>query len=343
VATLIFATGRAEAQDYAVDLATHPGGELTITIAPNAFSVVVLHRLPGRTYTVTALTETIPIPVLTLPTGVKIPIAAAGDIPCMDLEAKIKALGEPKDEQDVARLADGIGSLLQSTQCSGPSRDNAAALLATYSAAMPVGTFTVSRGQQLRIVVQRLKEADKTVEKTWTTILSTGSRGQWLTTYGVTFVPLRDELFFAKAGATQGQYVITAQRADAQSGIKFLPSVLFSWLPATTRFADWAFSPTAGFGATSDAFSALVGYTATYNSNLGFSAGVAVAQQRRLLGQYSENQIVTENLTEDQLHHRVLKPAFFVSLTFRFGENPFGSPSDGKGGDNNKADAKPVK
>jgi hypothetical protein len=318
----LFITSPALAADYRIDLARHPGGEVTATVAPGRIRPVVLHRLPGRLYTVDVIREAIPVPVLTLPEGIKIPGGAAADLDCVKLKADVEKIDPPKDEEQVGAAVASITALLAETKCMGAVRNQVVATLAQYDNSLPQDEYVLEAGQRLRITIQRL-DVKGASEKTWVVTLTTGPRGEWLTTYGLTFIPIRDELYFSKPTDQQGKYVISKQRGESDSGLRFLPSVLFNWMPANRASRNIAVSPTAGFGVNADSFGALAGATVTYNTNLGFTAGVAVVQQRRLLGKYNENDTVGEDLTEDQLHHRVLTARAFVAITFRFGANPF--------------------
>jgi len=333
VSLFLLNASAAAAADFVIDLATHPG-DLTISVAPGNLTISVVHQVPGRDYGVTAVSEAIPIPPLTLPAGISLPLVGAVDPACIALDKDLKDIAPPADEAAVASAAAKITGLLKDTAC--PSGNAvykaAAAVLATYSAARPIGSFNVRAGEQIKVTIQRLKD-NRAPEKTWTTTYSTGARGTWLTTYGFTFVPLQDDLYFSAAGQKQGEFVITKQRADAISDLKFVPSIMFSWLSASKQLSNFAFSPAAGFGATSDSLTALLGATAMYNANLAFTGGLAITQQRRLAGKYTEGQTVSENLSEDQLHEKVLKPSLFFGVTFRFGSNPFAQTN---GGDNSQ-------
>jgi hypothetical protein len=340
IAALCPAVGRAD--DYLMDLGTHPGGEVTVTIASGRIRVVVFHRVPGRKYSVTIVKETITIPPLPVSAaGVPPPENLRADPDCVAIQKGIDEVGTPADEIQVRNAAISLQRLLETVKgCPGPLRQNAENLRQTYDEGLPLPQYDVALGQQLRVTVARLSDAGAE-EKKWTTILVTGPRGEWLTTYGMSFVLIRDELFYTKAGDKQGEFVITKMRPESISRVKYLPSVLFSWMPASRQNKALVVSPTAGFGVSNDSFGVLGGATITYNTNLGFTAGVAVSRQRKLLGSYTENQVVKENLTEEALHHDVLVPAGFLSITFRFGSNPFKSGGDdGKGG--GKGDATPA-
>ena len=172
--------------------------------------------------------------------------------------------------------------------------------------------------------------------------------------YGANFINSSDQQYYSKtnAGASPATYTITAQtnRSDRQ----FAPSVSFMWLPSENFQCDTAhffggclgrafawrgetsdvfggLNAGLGFGTNSDTSNpvAFLGYAVGWGYNLMLSAGVAMHQEKRLLGQYQPGQVVSENLTPDQLSQNVYRPSFYVGLQFRFGSNPFSSQKSG--------------
>src|SRR5438552_9540762 len=121
--------------------------------------------------------------------------------------------------------------------------------------------------------------------------------------------------------AADNKFTITRERDETSASL--VPSVYFSWLPDRTDWHGWTMSPTIGFGMRNESPAALIGGALNYNWNLGFVAGIGMLQEKRLAGKYSENQILTENLNDDQLHEKVWRPSLFVAGTVRFGSNPF--------------------
>src|ERR1051325_7487477 len=190
-----------------------------------------------------------------------------------------------------------------------------------------IGPVGVAQGEQLRITVQRAALDTGGPEKTWTTILATGSRGEWVTSYGASFIQRDDQRFFTVpgAGADAGKFIITRERTDDKWELRFLPSIFFSWLPANGRGRNFTISPTAGIGATSNTVGFFACGTVTFNINLGFTAGYVVANHSRLLGKYTEGQKLSENLTDSQLVRNALLASPFIAVTFRFGSSPFSS------------------
>ena len=130
----------------------------------------------------------------------------------------------------------------------------------------------------------------------------------------------------------QGVFV-EREDANEQSDLAVIPAAFFQWLPLTRELKDWAVGPTLGLGVKSDRPAFFVGGIVTFNQNLGLVVGVPVYQQLKLRGNYSEGQVISENLNEDQLHKKVYRfQRFFFGGVFRFGSNPFAGGESGSNG-----------
>jgi hypothetical protein len=308
------------------DLAKHPLGEVTLPVAPGAISIVVTNRIPGHQYFYAVAREWVPIPLLTIPTEFAIPFGAALDTNCAAVMEEYQKIGVPTDETNVPAKSKAIAGLMKSPafeNCSDakvrkPIEDAALSL----TSAEILGPISIGAGEQLRVTVQRIAPAG-TVERMWSSVLTTGARGEWLTTYGLSFVRNDSQRFFMTPASEQGKFVVTRERDIESREVTFVPSILFSWVPTRQRDRYVVVSPTAGFGATSNTFAALIGATATFNLNLGVTAGIAITNHQRLAGKYAEGQVVSESLNDSQLHRQAKIPTFFLSTTFRFGRSPF--------------------
>jgi hypothetical protein len=69
-----------------------------------------------------------------------------------------------------------------------------------------------------------------------------------------------------------------------------------------------------------------------YNQNLTLHVGLAAAKVNRLLTRYDVGEEIGEDLTAQQLQERVYRINPFISLSFNFSTNPFGTanPDEGK-------------
>jgi hypothetical protein len=331
ITALLLTSADALAQHrYEFDLAKRSPGELTLPAPPGQVSVVIRNRVPGRQYFYAVTREWVPIPPLLMPAGVAVPLGLAGPSPeCLVVERTRKEIGSPADEPEVPAKAGAFAALRKSDafmKCKDPTfTDPVDVAYQALTSTDLIGPVDLRSGEQLRIAVQRIAP-NGTVDKSWTTVLTTGPRGEWLTTFGLSFVDDDDERFFTTPAAEANKFVITPERKPGAREMKFLPTVLFSWIPASQRGRYVVFSPTAGVGATSSTFAALLGVTATFNLNLGVTGGVAFSHHKRLLGKYNPGQIVAENLNDAQLHRQATMPAGFLSITLRFGQSPFAAP-----------------
>ncbi|MGH8235589.1 MAG: hypothetical protein ACREXP_01055 [Steroidobacteraceae bacterium] len=89
-----------------------------------------------------------------------------------------------------------------------------------------------------------------------------------------------------------------------------------------------------------DSPTVFLGYGVGWGYNVMLTAGAIMHKEKRLKGQYDANDVVSENLTADQLLDSTYKPRAYVGLAFRFGANPFSS-SGSEPAAEKKGDEKP--
>jgi hypothetical protein len=262
------------------------------------------------------LREVIPIPALDAPG--KVPFDEPVECAALGLA---KGLQTATDEAGVAKTVADIQA--QRKDCvKGDELRQIDFYLGITRRVENVGT--ISAGEQVRVTVTR-KAA---TPKIWTLILTAGPRGTWRTLYGVAIGPGHEQRFFAKAGTSAGEFVITPERSDANndSDLVVIPSSFFQWLPMTRELKNWAIGPTLGLGVKSDRPAFFMGGIVTFNQNLGLVFGVPVYQELKLRGNFAGGEVIEEALTEDQLHKRVFRfQRVFLAGVFRFGGNPFDS------------------
>ncbi len=323
-------TAHVGAQSLGIDLGrTKPGEATTTAVDPGTYTISFTNLLPGRAYIVSVQHHAIPIeplPVTAIP-WLKPPASPAeralADI-CPALHSATTALTAAVAEEQVAALADAVERALGAGCADTGGVDAAKALVARTAQIM---TVSLGAGEEAVVEIQR-GEIDKDHPAAqWTLKLSSGARGEWLTSYGFTIGANRDERYFSQASA-DNKFTVTRER-DVSSAV-VIPSIYFSWQSRSADRRNWAFSPTVGFGITKDAPSVMAGVSATFNRNIAFVAGVAIYQQTRLSGQYVEGQTISENLSANQLQRDVWKPGFVAGVTLRFGSNPFSTDSGGQ-------------
>jgi hypothetical protein len=278
--------------------------------------------------------QAIPIPEFTKPFPE--PEAAGAKNNCTDAHQKASKLGELTKETDVGVAVATIRGLLAGVTC--PALIAAQIDWYLMATTMQLGSWNLHEGEELIIEIARLDDKDKKPTKVWTTVLSTGPRGRWVTTYGFAFAPSDDDAYFSKE-AGQGKYRIT--RETNRSIAKFLPGVFFTWLPAKRELKDLSFNVGAGLGFDATNPVVYLGPSLSWNQNIAVVAGVVVRRVNRLHGRYTEDQEIAENLNPEQLVQGTYRPSAFVALTFRFGSNPFSSkPKDDKKDGKGKTDSK---
>ena len=171
---------------------------------------------------------------------------------------------------------------------------------------------------ELDVAVARMPQTNNTA--TWEVIFTAGDRGAWLFTYGFIFTHNTDDTYYA---APTGNNSYTIQKQDKAFSMTFVPSIFFTWLPASRANSDLSFGPTAGLGFDLSAPVVSLGASLLYNYNISLVAGGSFQQHTLLNGQYHAGQPINENLTNDQLTHKTYGPTWFAGLTFRFASNPF--------------------
>lgn len=318
IAAIVLGGGAASAQQTVrVDLAAV--GSVGQTIEPGDLTVVIENHIPMLRYDIAILRESIPIATLPLD-GITM-MSVRGEMSgCDALKAAVSSLLGAAREADVPATAAAVRAALQAGSC--PAGDAvAAAQAAVANTTQTFGPIHVRPNDRVTVTISRPASTGREAAS-WTIRFDTEPRGEWLTTFGVSFVPNADELYFSKS-VGDSKYQITRQRDESGQSVHVIPSVYFSWLSAASKQHNLSISPTAGIGLSSDSPAFFAGVSFTFNQNIGVVIGGSVAGVRRLQGAYKPDQLVSENLSDDQLHRRVYQPQVFAAVTYRFGRNPF--------------------
>jgi hypothetical protein len=291
--------------------------------AGEPLSVLIRNRIPAQDYVVSTVRRAIEIPAFPAIGGVG-PAGAPG---CQELQDEARKLSTQDDESSVANIVDGIEAALEAGLCADPDALATINLALSRTVTMVPGTWVLRGGEELVVTVTRTRQG-KT--KKWELVLSTGPRGKWLTTYGFATYPNRDQEFFAKSDGA-GKFVVTPETEPDTWDLKLVPSIFLTWLPSAKETSDFSFGLSGGLGVKDDAPVVFIGGSVLYNWNLSLVAGLGLAHQWRLKGQYSEEQVLSDNLTQDQLNEKVFRPTWMAAVTFRFGSSPFGDSKTGGG------------
>lgn len=181
--------------------------------------------------------------------------------------------------------------------------------------------ISINKGDKLNVTIKRFSQQDTL---TWTIVYKSDPPGKWMVNYGFTFVPdwlSSSGRFFVQEDAS-GTFQIV--ESTSQKGLEYVPSVFYTWVPYRMAQKCWIVpSISGGLGFDLENPTVMLAFSLTCKYNLSLHTGVMAIKKDLLKGKYAEGQIITENLDFDQLHEKVYRPELFVSLAFRFGENPF--------------------
>jgi hypothetical protein len=315
---------------------------LSETVDPGKYEVVASNRRATIRYSWTITRRATSIPSFEKPQQLPIvgPQSASGKkATCDHVRDSLKTTAAlAKTEQDVSDVLDRAGATL-GTRCSGPEMAGTLIDLKEYTT-LHIPAIRIAAGEEVTISISRdSTKADK-APTTWTLHLETKPRGTWLTTYGPSVIPDRDEKFWLRPTSAANEFTVARQRRG-KNELKVLPSLFFTWLPARNELRGWSSGPTGGLAVGDDTFAAFVGASLLYNWNLQFSAGASVLRVQRLVGKYSVGDTLKENLTDDQLHRYTGWLGWYGAVTFRFGESPYDSKKkSGESGESGSEDKK---
>ncbi len=348
VAVLFVATGAVAAQTpLQVDLAQDMTGSSTQIPSGGTYYIRVTNHLLRYRYVVNYVVEDQAIGPLEWPAGsapsgptrsnVRRNVPAAG----CDTVSQKKLSGYLDDFtklQEETGLPTKISNVEKDLKDNGPAYagcvlqvDSLTGLLQNlHTPLVRVIDQSVGNGRSVIVTVTRFGK-DTSEFRSWTKTFVGRPRGAWLTTYGFSFVTdwiAHSETFTTKSVDSTGKYVIVKD-AD-QDHFHFVPTVFFSWLPyRPNNNLSFVASGGLGFDLTNPVI--LAGLGLNWNQNLTLHLGMAAAKVDRLLGHYAPGDTVGTNLTPDQLKQSVYRFNPFVSLSFNFSSNPFGSGGNTKG------------
>ena len=184
-----------------------------------------------------------------------------------------------------------------------------------------LGTYRLRGGDVLTVKVRRpAGDGEKTCEAT----ISTEPSGRWLTSYGFTFVPNRNDEFFTRSlGEDKFEIAEISNDRSTLEDLDFVPSFFYSYLPRRYQDRDWSPGITFGLGFDQSSPAVFVGGSLDYRRFASLIAGVVVHEQQTLDGRYTLGQELTMALNEDDLHDESYGLNFFIGVSFRFNGNPF--------------------
>lgn len=319
--TILFCTTAPylSAETRILDLSTpSPGFDTPISVSKGPLLVQIINKVPTATYRVAwEIDMRIPPP---LPIA---PFQDAARIPaeCVEVRVSLERLIAATTEQEVSTEVPKVRGAILSALANGCARDQSILLEANKTLAATTEKIEVDLpyDSELRVDVVRF---DAQAElKTWQVAYRAPDGGQWLTSYGFTFLPNHDELFFSKSvDETAGTFKITRKSNNRKED--FSPAIFYAWFPEKLRGGYGSWSLAGGLGFDLSNLVVFLGPAFTVGHNLTIVAGVAMHKEKRLNGQLSPNAVISENLSEAQLHEETYKPTWFAGLSFRFDSAP---------------------
>lgn len=327
-----------ELQEVAVADPTTPTSK---TIAAGKYVFEFSNLLPAAQYVFTPELKTMP-PALPSPLAVvrlTAPPAPAGGLtpPCRQAILKVEAtVNAAKAESEIVAIRAKLDADLKAAGCSDADIKTVEREVKEQTTKRHGEPITIDAGQLLTFKVGRIENNATKVVGSYDFKTEQLVAGQWTTFYGFNYIDSGDERFYSNDEATTPPtYSVTALK-DRQENV-FAPSVYFMWIrnqnyPGNLRRAlawrsdDVFGGVTAGLGFDFDNPTAFLGYGVGWGYNVLLTAGVVMHKEKRLNGRYSEGDVISENLTEEQLSEETYKPRLYVGIAFRFGSNPFEKP-----------------
>ncbi len=316
------------------------------SIEPGTYEIVVLNRVPTANYRIEGRIEhdgPAIIDPLSREEQAALAQQPAQPSTCSsEAEAVENELRSAKTEEAVVGIGETIASRLSRARCSEQEVEVIRRGFLSATTLRVDGTYTVSATQDLVVRIFRDQTGDIKAKEFPEIRFETPDKtvGKWIALYGVNYIESDDESFFAQANpSTDPQTYTITEQAD-RSGSEFSPSIYFMFIREAPH-SNWLMNliswnsdgyfggVTAGIGFDFDSPTAFLGYGVGFGHNIMLNAGVAMRKVDRLNGRYEPDQVITENLSDDQLTEETYEPGLFLGLSFRFGSNPFKKTDSG--------------
>lgn len=192
-------------------------------------------------------------------------------------------------------------------------------------------SFTIRNNQTITVTVKRTWEASngKDTSINWTKVFKTPEKSRWLVHYGLTYSPsvlAKTDRFYSLADTSSpNKFTLTKENTKGPvpwDNISATINFTYPMLLNPKGGNDGGF--TAGFGISAGfELSGQAGLSFIIGENVILGGGIVMMQRYKLMGKYSEGQIVKENFNFESLHSKVWLPELYFTLGFRFGNNPF--------------------
>lgn len=276
-------------------------------------------------------------------------VSPAGD-PCPNtgnLTKALTALSNDSNESDVSghvkNLQNEIKKLDPKKQQACIDKSNLLIEKTTYTKEL---LFSLKNNETVTVTVKRkfkTTSGTKDTSTVWVKIFKTPSKSPWKIMYGFTFIPnWMNPIanYYCKADTSGKLFTITKlnnQRKDFFKNVS--PTLMFTRTPFKKHSGIGILSNdcyqlgfTAGvslnFASEIGIVNIMAGPSIVISDNISITIGACLTQKDILNGKYKEGDIIKTNLDFDQLHEKKYMPEWFVSLSIRFDQSPFGKKDD---------------
>jgi hypothetical protein len=350
-----------------LDLSKNEPGTLPSETRPaeGDFSLVVLNKLPGTRYrySLDVNLERQPIAPLVLPAmlgvvpGTRQTMKEPGGklsvlVVCSSEQAKelddaVKSLQDSESESTIPAAIAQANEIVDHPEnysacaTAGPTIESLRRLIKLTSSTQPLPH--VAPDEDVVVTLSRLDTKTNTLVK-WTKRYSGRPRGEWVTTYGLTFLTTwtaPSATYTTHATAASDKFVIQEDRMEDQ--LRFAPTVFFTWQPSSANLnPNASLAVTGGLGFDLSNPVALLGVSFVWNRAVAAHIGLAAAKVDRLAKLYRIGDTIGTNLTQDQLRYSPYKVNPYIALSFTLSSNPFGGSDHASPKDSNGSTSQPA-
>ncbi len=288
-------------------------------VGSDSFKIEIINKIPLKEYVAEIENFTNDIrPLATddfknVSNSVAIATAAKA---CSDSEVKklVEQIKNVENESELKGLIIKLKQQLSLAGCTQAIIDGAVNILVSTRKTVYEGV--VQEREKLKV---KIKREDN--DKSWNAVITGRNYNEWITTFGFSFVNIENKTFFAKKTGVDSFAII--QDPTEKRKWDYIPTIMFTYLDNMGESPRFFWGISGGLGFDLKAPSVFLGLSFVYHKNLVLTTGGVMHQQKNLKGKYKVGEIVSEPLDDDQLHQKIYKPNWFVSLSFRLDKNPF--------------------
>ncbi len=179
----------------------------------------------------------------------------------------------------------------------------------------------LTKGQEINIVIKKFKKGEEKPIHEWERKFLTDKRGKWITTFGVgsAYTPNTWKRTYRTVKTSDSTYVLEAD--GRRNHLSYYPTVQFTYINELGN--DWEIAPSGGISINSEQISAYGGISVVWAENMVLTMGAIFHKVHKLDNRFKEMDVFVEQKTFDDLHDEMFNISPFLSLSFRFNNNPF--------------------